>query len=229
MRGSSRSSDRRWRAARRGRQASQRMAACDSWEDLVSSLVEVDRVEILVLVDNVTDNLSSTPLFVENEVSRLWSRGMRALSGRCLCCAAHGLSCAITVWNGERARTMLFDTGPDEAVFERNVERLNFDVSRVEGLVLSHGHWDHGGAMLRALGMIRQCNGGRDVPTYMHPDMYRTRAMQAADGSFRVLEDVPSAAQLEQHGAQVVHSTRPQSVLDGLVYLSGCQSPRPPA
>lgn len=187
----------------------------------MSSLLEADRVEVLVLVDNVTDSLSSTPGFVENEWPRLWTRGMRALSGRCLCCAAHGLSCAITVWRGAQARTLLFDTGPDEVVFERNVERSGFDASRVEGIVLSHGHWDHCGAMLRALQMIRQSNGGRDVPTHMHPDMYRTRAMKAADGSFRMLEDVPSAAQLTQHGAEVVHSTRPQLVLDDLVYVSG--------
>lgn len=184
-------------------------------------LVEADRVDALVLVDNCTDNLSSTPSFVENEVSRLWTRGMRSLSGRSLCCAAHGLSCAITVRSGGHARTLLFDTGPAEAVFERNVERLSFDISTVEGIVLSHGHWDHCGALLRALGMIRQRNGGRDVPTYMHPDMYRTRAMKAAGDSFRLLEDVPSAAQLAQHGADVVHATRPLSLLGGLAYLSG--------
>lgn len=187
----------------------------------MSSLVEADRVEVLVLVDNVTDNLSSTPLFVENEWPRLWKRGLRALSGRCLCCAAHGLSCAITVWNGERARTLLFDTGPDEVVFERNVERLGFDIACVDGMVLSHGHWDHCGAMLRALQMIRSRNGGRDVPTYMHPDMYRTRAIKAADGSFRLFEDVPSAAQLAQHGAEVIHSSQPQFVLEDFVYISG--------
>ncbi|HQR71857.1 MAG TPA: MBL fold metallo-hydrolase [Burkholderiaceae bacterium] len=187
----------------------------------MSILVEADQVEVLVLVDNVTDNLSSTPLFVENEWPRLRRRGMRSLSGRCLCCAAHGLSCAITVRRGVHARTLLFDTGPDEAVFERNVERLGMDVSRVEGIVLSHGHWDHCGAMLRALQMIRQRNGGRDVPTYMHPDMYRTRATKAADGTFQLFEDVPNAAQLAQHGAEVVHSTQPQSVLGDLVYISG--------
>ena len=135
----------------------------------MSSLVEADQVEVLVVVDNVTDNLSSTPLFVENEWPRLWTRGMRALSGRCLCCAAHGLSCAITVRRGAQARTLLFDTGPDEVVFERNVERLGFDIGSVEGIVLSHGHWDHSGAMLRALQMIRQRNGGREVPTYNAP------------------------------------------------------------
>ena len=185
------------------------------------SLVEADEVEVLVLVDNVTDNLSASPLFVENEWPRLWKRGMQALSGRCLCCAAHGLSCAITVRHGGRERTLLFDTGPDEAVFDRNVERLGFDMGRIDGIVLSHGHWDHCGAMLRALQMTRQRNGGRDVPTYMHPDMYRSRAMKAADGSFRLFEDVPSAHQLAQHGAEVVHATRAQSILDDCFYVSG--------
>jgi 7,8-dihydropterin-6-yl-methyl-4-(beta-D-ribofuranosyl)aminobenzene 5'-phosphate synthase len=190
-------------------------------EDTLTTLLEADEVEVLVLVDNIIDSLSSTPLFVENEWPRLWKRGMRALSGRCLCCAAHGLSCAITVRRGAQARTLLFDTGPDETVFERNVERLGFDMGRVEGIVLSHGHWDHCGAMLRALQMIRQRNGGRDVPTYMHPGMYRSRATKAADGTFRPFEDVPSAQQLGQHGAEVIHATQPQSVLDDCFYVSG--------
>jgi 7,8-dihydropterin-6-yl-methyl-4-(beta-D-ribofuranosyl)aminobenzene 5'-phosphate synthase len=187
----------------------------------MAMLVQADRVEVLVLVDNVTDNLSSAPLFVENEWPRLWSRGMRPLSGRCLCCAAHGLSCAITVHRGAESHTLLFDTGPDEAVFERNVERLGFDLGQVEGIVLSHGHWDHCGAMLRALQMIRSRNGGRDVPVYMHPEMCRSRATKGADGTMRLFEDVPSARQLEQHGARVVHATEAQQLLDDCFYVSG--------
>lgn len=180
-----------------------------------------DRVEVLVIVDNVTDNLSLVPDYVENEMPRLWQRGLRRLSGRCLCCGAHGLSCAITAWRGDTARTLLFDTGPDESVFERNVERLGFDLGSVESIVLSHGHWDHGGAMLRALEMIQLRNGARAVPTYMHPGMYRTRAMKAPDGSMRPFEDVPSAEQLAQYGAEVVHTTEPQLLLDDLFFVSG--------
>jgi len=37
-------------------------------------LAEADRVEVLVLVDNVTDNLSSVPDYVDNELPRLWNR-----------------------------------------------------------------------------------------------------------------------------------------------------------
>lgn len=185
-------------------------------------LLEADAVEVLVLVDNVTDNLSSAPLFVESELSRLWTSGkIRALSGRCLCCAAHGLSCAITVRRAGTTRTLLFDTGPEAAVFERNVDRLGFDMGSVDAIVLSHGHWDHCGALLEALAQIRQRRDGAAVPTYMHPGMYATRAMKAADGSFRPFEDVPDPQRLAEGGAQVVHATTPQLVLGDCFFISG--------
>lgn len=56
----------------------------------------VDAVEVLVLVDNVTDSLSSVPDYVETEFRLHWRRGLHVLGGTCLCCAAHGLSCLIT-------------------------------------------------------------------------------------------------------------------------------------
>ena len=184
-------------------------------------IAAADRVEILVLVDNVTDNLSSVPGDVENEWPRLRKRGLRQLSGQCLCCGAHGLSCAITAWRGDRSHTLLFDTGPEASVFEQNVERLGFDMGTVEGIVLSHGHWDHCGAMLRALDLIRARNGGRAVPTYMHPDMYRSRAVKTKDGSMWPFEDVPSAEMLEMYGAHVVESSEAQLMLDDLFFISG--------
>ena len=184
-------------------------------------LVAADRIEILVLVDNVTDNLSSVPPYVENEWPRLLKRGMKELSGQCICCGAHGLACAVTAWRGDVAHTLLFDTGPESAVLERNVERLGFDMGHVEAIVLSHGHWDHCGAMLRALELIRARNGGRAVPTYMHPDIYRRRGVKGAHGAMLPMEDVPSAESLERAGATLVHSREPQRILDNLFYVSG--------
>ena len=184
-------------------------------------LAPADRAEILILVDNVTDNLSSVPAYVETEMPRLWKRGLKLWSGRCMCCAAHGLACAVTVWRGDTTHTLLFDTGPDDSVFGRNVERLGFDMGGIESIVLSHGHWDHSGAMLLALEMIQLSNGGRPVPTYMHPGMYRSRAMKAADGSMRPFADVPSQAQLEQAGALVVNAVEPQLILEDLFFVSG--------
>ena len=36
--------------------------------------------------------------------------------------------------------TLLFDTGPDESIFERNVIRLGVDMGGVDAMMLSHGH-----------------------------------------------------------------------------------------
>ena len=55
-------------------------------------LTEVDALEVLVLVDNVTDSLSSNPPNVQPEWSVLFSGGrLRVLAGSGICCAHHGL------------------------------------------------------------------------------------------------------------------------------------------
>ena len=186
-------------------------------------LMAVDSVDVQILVDNVTDNLSTVPAFVETEFAGLTRRrrGSWVLGGGCLCCAAHGLSCLITVRAGGTARTLLFDTGPEDRTFEQNVSRLGADLGPVEAIVLSHGHFDHGGAMLRALQLIRDRNGGGEVDYYAHPDMFRTRAMKLPDGSMRLMEDVPSADTLTAYGARVITTREPQLPLDGMFYVSG--------
>jgi 7,8-dihydropterin-6-yl-methyl-4-(beta-D-ribofuranosyl)aminobenzene 5'-phosphate synthase len=182
---------------------------------------EVDSLEIQVLVDNATDMLSSTPAHVESEGAGLMRRGVRMMGGKCLCCAAHGLSCLITVERGGERRTMLFDSGPEEYAFERNVTRLGADLAPVEAIMLSHGHWDHAGAMLLALNMIRGRSGAREILFDAHPDMFRTRAATLPNGAVRQMEDVPSIDDLTAFGAKVVTSRVPHTLLDGMVHVSG--------
>ena len=55
--------------------------------------------------------------------------------------------------------------------------------------------------------------------------MYRTRAMKAQDGTMRLFADVPTAAMLAQQGAEVIHDTQPQTVLDGLYRKAGKAEP----
>jgi 7,8-dihydropterin-6-yl-methyl-4-(beta-D-ribofuranosyl)aminobenzene 5'-phosphate synthase len=184
-------------------------------------LEAADKVEIRILVDNATDMLSSNPPFVESESAYLNRRGFKTNASRCLCCAVHGLSCLITVHRNGKTRTVLFDTGPEDYAFERNVTRLGVDLGAVESIVLSHGHWDHAGAMLLALGMIRGRNGGRDVPFYVHPGMFHTRGVRQPGGAIRQMEDVPSLTDLKDFGAEVIVTTEPQSFLDDLFYVSG--------
>jgi 7,8-dihydropterin-6-yl-methyl-4-(beta-D-ribofuranosyl)aminobenzene 5'-phosphate synthase len=189
----------------------------------MNALKPVGGVEVRILVDNVTDNLSSVPPFVETEIASLGRRrrGVWVLGGGCLCCAAHGLSCVLTVRHDRTEHTVLFDTGPEDGTFEQNVSRLGVDLGPVESIVLSHGHWDHAGGMLRALQLIMDRNGGQPVPCYTHPDMFRTRAMKRPDGALLQMEDIPSVAALTSHGARVIITTESQLVAADTVYVSG--------
>ena len=187
----------------------------------MQGLVPVDSVEILVLVDNATDGLSSTPANVESEFASITRRGLRAFSARCQCCAVHGFSCLVTAQRGVERHAVLFDSGPEDYAFERNTTRLGAGLGTVESIVLSHGHWDHSGAMFLALNAIRSRNGGQRVPYYAHPGMFRSRAMRLPNGSIQPMDDVPSIDDLTALGADVVLTTEPQSFLDGMFHVSG--------
>lgn len=72
-----------------------------------------------------------------------------------------------------------------------------------------------------ALTMIRSRNGGKRVPFFAHPGMFRTRGVKQPDGSVRPMEDVPSPGDLDLFGADVVLTREPQYPLGGLCYVSG--------
>jgi 7,8-dihydropterin-6-yl-methyl-4-(beta-D-ribofuranosyl)aminobenzene 5'-phosphate synthase len=146
---------------------------------------------------------------------------MTELSGDSLCCACHGLSLFITATRGAHRHTVLFDSGPEEYAFERNTMRLGIELGAVESIVLSHGHWDHAGGMLKALDLIRRGNGGHTVPYYAHPGMFRSRARRLPNGTMLPMKDIPAIAELTAHGAQVNCTREPQSFADNMFFLSG--------
>jgi 7,8-dihydropterin-6-yl-methyl-4-(beta-D-ribofuranosyl)aminobenzene 5'-phosphate synthase len=187
----------------------------------MDSLALVDKVEVQVLIDNATDSLSTISASAESEFAYLERHGLRELSGDSLCCACHGLSLVITATRGASRHSVLFDSGPEEYAFQRNSERLGLQLDLVESVVLSHGHWDHAGGMLRALDLVRARNGGRSIPYYAHPGMFPRRARRLPSGEFMPMKDVPSITALTAHGADVDCTREPRVLLDGMFCLSG--------
>jgi 7,8-dihydropterin-6-yl-methyl-4-(beta-D-ribofuranosyl)aminobenzene 5'-phosphate synthase len=181
----------------------------------------VDSVEILVVVDNTSDMLSSLGTEGEGELTRSLRRGARTLSSACLCCAVHGFACLVTAQVGSKRQTVLFDSGPEAYAFKRNVDRLGVDLKEVEAIVLSHGHWDHAGAMAEAIGAVVAGDGYRTVPFYAHPEMFATRGMRTPRGDVLPMDDVPSVSELEAWGASVIATREPVNPLLGSFYLSG--------
>ena len=185
------------------------------------SLMPADRLDIQVLVDNVTDSLSSTPPFVTREWVALQRRGMRLTTGGALCCANHGLSLVITAHGPNGPRTMLFDGGPVDYAVERNGVRLGIDFGSIDAAMLSHGHWDHAGGIPRALMMMRATNGARDVPLYLHPGMFHERGAKQSDGGVLPQDRIPTPKQWQDFGAEPIVTDEPLTCLDNLFFISG--------
>lgn len=184
-------------------------------------VLAVDRLEVLVVVDNTTDSLSSTPKNVIPEWTGLLTSGrMRMVSGRGICCAHHGLSLLITTHHGSDTHTLLFDAGPEDATFLRNAGILGIDFGAVEAVVLSHGHWDHAGGLVAAVKAVAGARGA-GTPCFVHPGMFVERGNQRPSGEFFPFEPVPSPAQLTAAGARIVNTREPQVAAGGTFYISG--------
>jgi 7,8-dihydropterin-6-yl-methyl-4-(beta-D-ribofuranosyl)aminobenzene 5'-phosphate synthase len=181
----------------------------------------VDECEVLVLVDNVSDLLSTVPPFVTDEVSNFVRAGATEENGSCFCCAQWGLSLVITVRAGDLSRTLLFDSGPECHGIERNGERLHLPFAGIGAAVFSHGHWDHVGGMETALRLIAAANGGGPVPVHVNDGMFVRRALPKPGGGLLPLGEVPSRDRLAAAGGEVISDDAQRTLLDGTFYLSG--------
>ena len=163
-----------------------------------------DRLDVLVLVDNATDSLSTTPKHVVPEWPGLVAAGrLPVLSGEAICRAHHGLSLLISAWAGDERHTLLLDAGPEGATLLRNAEILGVDFGAVEAIVLSHGHWDHGGGLVAAVEAVAGRRPGAPVPCFVHPGMFVQRGSQRPDGVLIVQAPVPTPDRLTAAGVEV--------------------------
>ncbi|KAL1887899.1 hypothetical protein Sste5346_009903 [Sporothrix stenoceras] len=216
------------------------------------SLIDVDKIEITVLVDNELDpitpsmhpevhyagqmrGLNLTPITKDehNHNHNHGDRGDAALELRMdsICCAAHGLSLLITATKGDEKHTLLFDAGPEGAVWERNVGRLQADVSGVEVIHLSHWHRDHSGGLEAAISKISAARAAsqrredksetQNVVVDLHPDRPDFRGVQFPGRPPISLEADPTFAQLEAAGAVVEKHAEAHIVGGGFFWVSG--------
>ncbi|SMQ46110.1 unnamed protein product [Zymoseptoria tritici ST99CH_3D7] len=208
----------------------------------MASLIELDSVEILVVIDNELDPISASPnpgvlqsgnlkdVAFREEAQQPDPDGepFREAKMENICCGAHGLSLIITGIRGEQKHTILFDTGPEERAFELNAKRLRADLANIERIQLSHWHRDHSGGMLRALSMIDEARRGggaassSPVVVDLHPDRPFLRGVKPPSvGMTIALGKDPTFEEIEAAGGEVCKSDQSHAVLDDMFLISG--------
>jgi 7,8-dihydropterin-6-yl-methyl-4-(beta-D-ribofuranosyl)aminobenzene 5'-phosphate synthase len=181
----------------------------------------VDKLVVDIAIDNLSDSYSSKPSHISPEFNNVIAAGAREISGLTLCCAQLGLALVLTVDVGNHRHTLLFDAGPEGPLFLRNCRNLGVSLADVEAIAISHGHWDHMGALLDALDHMTRHHKGRQVPCHVNPGMFLERGATLTTGQIAPFQRVPLPEELAAHGAQVINCREPRLLLDACFYLSG--------
>lgn len=175
-------------------------------------LKEVDRVEIVTLMDNYvdlllgnTDVVTRPNLQKDNEIPR------DALV------AEHGLSMLVTVWQGETSHRVLFDTGYTEIGVPHNLKLLELDLGDIEAIVISHGHMDHTGALYPVLKDL-----SRPMPLVVHPAAFHTpRYIKRPGGRIERFPNTLIREDLRAQGVEILESSKPTGLAGDRILVTG--------
>lgn len=175
-------------------------------------LKPVDRIEIVVLMDNYADVLLDDTDMV--------TRPPKAQNGVILkdtLVAEHGLSLLVRTFRDGETREVLFDAGYSSVGVPHNLDMLGVSLDRVEAVVLSHGHMDHTGALAELLGRIP-----KQVPLVAHPHAFmEARYIDPPDGPRRAFPRTLVPEALEALGGEVLENESPLLIAGGTVLVTG--------
>lgn len=116
--------------------------------------------------------------------------------------AEHGVSFHIEA----DERHLLFDTGQGLAL-KHNAQQLAIPMASVEGIILSHGHYDHASGLMEALELTGP------VVLYLHPEALEAKFNRNGREIGSPIDDMH---QLEPRVKQVIPTRRPTEILPGI-------------
>jgi len=181
-------------------------------ENMNNRLREVDRIEVLTLMDNYVDVLLGNTRVVRRS----------SLSGngeifRDTLVGEHGLSLLVTVHEGSREHTILFDTGYSAVGVPHNIEHLGLDLREIEAIVLSHGHMDHLGSLNVLLEKMP-----KPTPVLVHPDAFVSpRYITRKDGGKDRFPVMLDRGEIENRGGRIKETAAPTLICEDMIMVSG--------
>jgi 7,8-dihydropterin-6-yl-methyl-4-(beta-D-ribofuranosyl)aminobenzene 5'-phosphate synthase len=92
---------------------------------------------------------------------------------------------------------------------------MGIDLSEIESVALSHGHYDHSGGLLATLKAV----GKENLPVIVHEDMFNTRGTSQPDGTVRTLPEFPAEAKVKP--AWQIRTKQPYTLADKTILVTG--------
>ena len=175
-------------------------------------LKEVDRVEVLTLIDNFVDVLLEDTAVVKRPPKAV---GEEIPTDALL--AEHGLCLLVRVQQGTEKHAILFDTGYNNMSVLHNMEMLAVDPNEMEAIVLSHAHMDHTGSLHAVLEKISE-----PIPLVVHPDAFLyPRFFEEKDGSKKRFPRTLVRQDLDQRNVKILESRTPTPILNASILVTG--------
>ena len=174
------------------------------------ALVEIDRLEVVNLMDNFTDILMSGSEGVERAPFGK-NEDMRPAP-----LAEHGFSIIVKTLSGGSEHSVLIDTGvtPDGVLV--NIDRMEIDLNPIESILITHGHVDHTAGLMNILKRISR----RDLSVVVHPQAFAKRWAVFPDGA-RVRLPTLNKEAIAAAGARLIEITEPFLMAEGIMLVSG--------
>ena len=184
------------------------------------SLPEVNEVKITLVMDNSLDLLIPSSEIAERFIfSDRWLAKFSANPNafdRPLPYAEHGFSALLTVKNGNKKGSVLFDTGVTRNGLLWNMDALEINFADIQAIILSHGHADHA---MGLPGFIERL-GSRNLPLVLHPDAYLDRKLILPNG-LELSLPAPKKEDYRRDNIEVIESVGPSMLVNDMVLVSG--------
>ena len=112
---------------------------------------------------------------------------------------------------------ILFDTGPSQHILD-NAEKLGIDLSTIDKIVISHGHYDHTGGLESVLALVKGSgNRPEGIEVIAHPDIFQEKYFHLKGLVTRDIGMPCARAELEALGARFNLSRDPVRLSENIM------------